>query len=92
MTKQHTAYRQSDPFEAFKQAVVEFTNAVGTPMAAMEDIKSEPMQLGKLTRAPLMRVWMIPFGSRRTFGRLKVEIMSHLRRQRTFRAGVSNER
>ena len=53
MTKQHTAYRQSDPFEAFKQAVVEFTNAVGTPTAAMEDIKSEPMQLGKVEESSL---------------------------------------
>ena len=48
MTTQHTAHRQGDPFEVFKLAVVEFTNAVATSTAAMDDIKSEPMQLGKV--------------------------------------------
>ena len=42
-TKQHTAYRQGDTFEALKHAVVEFTNAIGTS-TAMDDIFSEPMQ------------------------------------------------
>ena len=45
-TKQDTAHRQGDTFEALKHAVVELTNAVGTSTAT-DDIKSEPVQLGK---------------------------------------------
>ena len=59
MTKQHTAYRQGDRFEALKHNVVEFTNAVGTSTAT-DDIKSEPMQVGKVDGSYYD-------GSRRTF-------------------------
>ena len=43
-TRQHTAYRQTDPFEQFKNPVLEFVNAAGSSQGELK--KSDPMQVG----------------------------------------------
>ena len=43
-TRQHTAYRQADPFEQFKNPVLEFVNAAGSSQGELK--KSDPMQVG----------------------------------------------
>ena len=48
MTRQHTAYKQSDRFEAFKDAVLEFTNAAVSMSVAPQTGKCDPMQIGSL--------------------------------------------
>ena len=48
MTRQHTAYKQSDRFEAFKDAVLEFTNAAVLMSVALQTGKGDPMQIGSL--------------------------------------------
>ena len=48
MTRQHTAYKQSDQFEAFKDAVLEFTNAAVSMSVAPQTGKGDQMQIGSL--------------------------------------------
>ena len=48
MTRQHTAYKQSDRFETFKDAVLEFTNAAVSMSVAPQTGKGDPMQIGSL--------------------------------------------
>ena len=48
MTRQHTAYKQSDRFEAFKDAVLEFTNAAVSMSVGPQTGKGDPMQIGSL--------------------------------------------
>ena len=48
MTRQHTADKQSDRFEAFKDAVLEFTNAAVSMSVAPQTGKGDPMQIGSL--------------------------------------------
>ena len=45
-TGQHTAYRQADPFEQFKNSVFEFVNAAGSSQGELT--KSDPMQVGRV--------------------------------------------
>ena len=44
-TRQHTAYRQADPFE-HKNSVFEFVNAAGSSQGELK--KSDPMQVGRV--------------------------------------------
>ena len=44
-TRQHT-YRQADPFEQFKNSVLEFVNAAGSSQG--EVTKSDPLQVGRV--------------------------------------------
>ena len=45
-TRQHTAYRQADPFELFKNSVLDFVNAAGSSQGELT--KSDPMQVGRV--------------------------------------------
>ena len=46
MTRQRTAYRQADGFDAFKNAVLEFANAAGP--VQVPSGKVDPMQVGSI--------------------------------------------